>query len=123
MFTFEWLGRPSESGIQPVLHRSVTSSRNLQAVIAHAKNELQKSQLQNVGGLKRLAGFCASQAGIFGNFRNFWRCCVDFGRSFSVACPRLTELNCQRSVQATSRISCSAVNARMPNMRWQKTLA
>ncbi len=54
------------------------------------------SQLQNVGGLKRLAGFCASQAGIFGNFRNFWRCCVDFGRSFSVACPRLTELNCQR---------------------------
>jgi hypothetical protein len=29
------------------------------------------SQLQNVGGLKRLAGFCASQAGIFGNFRNF----------------------------------------------------
>jgi hypothetical protein len=54
------------------------------------------SQLQNVGGLKRLAGFCASQAGIFGNFRIFWRCCVDFGRSFSVACPRLTELNCQR---------------------------
>jgi hypothetical protein len=48
------------------------------------------------GGLKRLAGFCASQAGNFGNFRNFWRCCVDFGRSFSVACPRLTELNCQR---------------------------
>lgn len=81
------------------------------------------SQLQNVGGLKRLAGFCASQAGIFGNFRNFWRCCVDFGRSFSVAYPRSTELNCQRSVQATSRISCSAVNARMPNMRWQKTLA
>jgi hypothetical protein len=81
------------------------------------------SQLQNVGGLKRLAGFCASQAGIFGNFRNFWRCCVDFGRSFSVACPRLTELNWQRSVQATSRNSCSAVNARMPNMRWQKTLA
>jgi hypothetical protein len=54
------------------------------------------SQLQNVGGLKRLAGFCASQAGIFGNFRNFWRCGVDFGRSFSVACPRSTELNCQR---------------------------
>ena len=32
MFTFEWLGLPSESGIQRVLHRSVTSSRNLQAV-------------------------------------------------------------------------------------------
>jgi hypothetical protein len=93
------------------------------AISAKGEKFMKLSQLQNVGGLKRLAGFCASQAGIFGNFRNFWRCGVDFGRSFSVACPRSTELNCQRSVQATSRISCSAVNARMPNIRWQKTLA
>ena len=49
MFTFEWLGRPSESGIQPVLHRSVTSSRNLQAVIARAKNELQKKEIFTTG--------------------------------------------------------------------------
>jgi hypothetical protein len=33
--------------------------------------------LQNVGGLKRLAGFCASQAGIFGNF-------VFFGAAASI---------------------------------------
>ena len=33
------------------------------------------------------------------------------------------EANCRSAVQATSRISCSMVNARMPNMRWQKTLA
>jgi hypothetical protein len=45
MFTLEWLGLPSESGIQPVLHRSVTSSRNLHAVIAHAKDELQKKEI------------------------------------------------------------------------------
>ena len=33
------------------------------------------------------------------------------------------EANGRSGVQATSRISCSAVKARMPNMRWQKTLA
>ena len=49
MFTYEWLGLPSESGIQPVLHRSVTSSRNLQAVIAHAKTELQKKEIFETG--------------------------------------------------------------------------
>ena len=49
MFTYEWLGLPSESGIQPVLHRSVTSSRNLQAVIAHAKTELQKKEIFATG--------------------------------------------------------------------------
>ena len=49
MFTYEWLGLPSESGIQPVLHRSVTSSRNLQAVIAHAKTEVQKKEIFATG--------------------------------------------------------------------------
>ena len=49
MFTLEWLGLPSESGIQPVLHHSVTSSRNLQAVIAHAKTELQKKEIFATG--------------------------------------------------------------------------
>ena len=49
MFTLEWLGLPSESGIQRVLHRSVTSSRNLQTVIAHAKTELQKKEIFATG--------------------------------------------------------------------------
>jgi hypothetical protein len=40
MFTYEWLGMPSESGIPPVLDRSVTSSSNLKAAIDHAKSVL-----------------------------------------------------------------------------------
>jgi len=48
MFTLEWLGLPSESGIQPVLQRSATSS-HLQAVIARAKNELQKKEIFATG--------------------------------------------------------------------------
>ena len=49
MFTYEWLGLPSESGIQPVLHRSVTSSRNLQEVITRAKTELQNKEIFATG--------------------------------------------------------------------------
>ena len=49
MFTFEWLGLPSQSGIQPVLRRSVTSSCNLKAVITHVKNELQKKEIFATG--------------------------------------------------------------------------
>ncbi len=44
MFTYEWLGMPSESGIQPVLHRSMISSNNVKAVITHAKTELKKKE-------------------------------------------------------------------------------
>jgi hypothetical protein len=40
MFTYEWLGMPSESGIRPVFYRSVTWSRSPTAAIAHAKNLL-----------------------------------------------------------------------------------
>jgi len=42
MFTYEWLGMPTESGIPRVLGRSMTSEANLNAAIAHAK-ELLKS--------------------------------------------------------------------------------
>ncbi len=44
MFTYEWLGMPSESGIQPVLHRSMISSNDLEAVIARAESELMKKE-------------------------------------------------------------------------------
>jgi hypothetical protein len=43
VFTFEWLGRPSESGIPKILNRSMTSQTSPKAAIAHAK-ELLKSQ-------------------------------------------------------------------------------
>ena len=42
MFTYEWLGVPSESGIPPVLDRSVTSSASLEAAITHARAQLKK---------------------------------------------------------------------------------
>jgi hypothetical protein len=45
MFTYEWLGRASESGIPPVLRRSMLSSNNLKAAIAHAKTELKKKEV------------------------------------------------------------------------------
>jgi hypothetical protein len=44
MFTYEWLGRPSESGVPPVLRRSTLSSDSLKAAIAHAKIELRKKE-------------------------------------------------------------------------------
>jgi hypothetical protein len=44
MFTYEWLGRPSASGIPPVLRRSMLSSNSLNAAVAHAKTELKKKE-------------------------------------------------------------------------------
>ena len=44
MFTHEWLGRPSESGIPAVLRRSMLSSNSLKAAITHAKTELKKKE-------------------------------------------------------------------------------
>jgi hypothetical protein len=44
MFTYEWLGMPTESGIPRVLGRSMTSEANLTAAIARAK-ELLKSPI------------------------------------------------------------------------------
>jgi hypothetical protein len=44
MFTYEWLGRPSESGVPPVLRRSILSSDSLKAAITHAKIELRKKE-------------------------------------------------------------------------------
>jgi hypothetical protein len=40
MFTYEWLGMPSESGIPRVLDRSMTAATDLEAAIAHAKSVL-----------------------------------------------------------------------------------
>jgi hypothetical protein len=45
MFTYEWLGLPSESGIQPVLRRSTLSSNDLKAAIDHARTELKKKEV------------------------------------------------------------------------------
>ncbi len=45
MFTYEWLGMPSESGIQPVLRRSALSSNSLKTAIAHARTELSKKEI------------------------------------------------------------------------------
>ena len=45
MFTYEWLGMPSESGIQPVLHRSMILSNDLKAVITRAEGQLKKETL------------------------------------------------------------------------------
>ena len=45
MFTYEWLGMPSESGIRPVLHRSMISSNDLKAVITRAETELKKKEI------------------------------------------------------------------------------
>jgi hypothetical protein len=49
MFTYEWLGRPSESGIPPVLRRSMLSSDSLKAAITHAKVELKKKEAVAAG--------------------------------------------------------------------------
>jgi len=45
MFTYEWLGRPSERGIPRVVDRSVTSSTSLKAAIADAKSVLRKENV------------------------------------------------------------------------------
>jgi len=37
MFTYEWLGMPSESGLSRVIDRSVTSATSQEKAIAHAK--------------------------------------------------------------------------------------
>ena len=37
MFTYEWLGMPSESGLSRVIDRSVTSATSPKKAIAHAK--------------------------------------------------------------------------------------
>ena len=37
MFTYEWLGMPSESGLSHVIDRSLTSMTSQQKAIAHAK--------------------------------------------------------------------------------------
>lgn len=49
MFTCEWLGMPSESGIQPVLDRSVISSPSLKAAIADARSELKTKAIFPAG--------------------------------------------------------------------------
>jgi hypothetical protein len=40
MFTYEWLGMPSECGVSRVLDRSITSQTNPNTAIAHAKTLL-----------------------------------------------------------------------------------
>jgi hypothetical protein len=52
MFTYEWLARPSESGVPRVLDRSVTSTSNLQAAIADAKSVLRKENIYPTGKTK-----------------------------------------------------------------------
>jgi hypothetical protein len=37
MFTYEWLGMPSESGLSPVIDRSVMTITSQEKAIAHAK--------------------------------------------------------------------------------------
>jgi hypothetical protein len=44
MFTYEWLGMPSECGVSRVLDRSMSSHINPNSAIAHAKTVL-KSQI------------------------------------------------------------------------------
>jgi hypothetical protein len=43
MFTYEWLGMPSECGLSRVIDRSITSATNPQKAIAHAKALLRGS--------------------------------------------------------------------------------
>ncbi len=40
MFTYEWLGLPTESGIRKVIDRSVLSTADPKTAIAHAKDLL-----------------------------------------------------------------------------------
>ncbi len=40
MFTYEWLGMPSESGTSRVIDRSMTSMTDTKAAVAHAKHLL-----------------------------------------------------------------------------------
>jgi hypothetical protein len=49
VFTYEWLGVPSESGVRPVLDRSFTSSTSLKAAIAHAKSSLKEKTIFPAG--------------------------------------------------------------------------
>jgi hypothetical protein len=49
MFTYEWLGMPSPSGILPVLDRSVTASTSLKAAITDAKSQLKKKAIFPAG--------------------------------------------------------------------------
>ena|SRR5271165_3276135 len=49
MFTYEWLGAPTESGIPRVLNRSISTSSNLKEAIAHAKTELKKKEFLRAG--------------------------------------------------------------------------
>jgi hypothetical protein len=46
MFTYEWLGMPTESGIPPVLRRSFLQSMDsLDAAVAYASAELKKKEV------------------------------------------------------------------------------
>jgi hypothetical protein len=46
MFTYEWLGTPTESGIRPVLQRrSLQSTNSLKAAVAYAQTELKKKEV------------------------------------------------------------------------------
>ena len=46
MFTYEWLGMPTESGIRPILQRrSLQSAENLKAAVAYAQTELKKKEV------------------------------------------------------------------------------
>jgi hypothetical protein len=42
MFTYQWLGRSTESGVPPILDQSTISSKSLETAIAHAKHQLKK---------------------------------------------------------------------------------
>ncbi len=52
MFTYEWLGMPSESGVPPVLERSLIPSTSIRAAITHAKSELKKKVIFPSSGQK-----------------------------------------------------------------------
>jgi hypothetical protein len=59
MFTYEWLGIPTESGIPPVLRRfSLQSMDSLDAAVAYANAELKKKEVfasgQQTNGIRIL---------------------------------------------------------------------
>ncbi len=49
MYTYEWLGVPSQSGIRPILDRSVNCSPDLKSAISHAKSVLKEKTPFPVG--------------------------------------------------------------------------
>ena len=49
MFTYEWLGLPTESGIQPVLDRSATLTNSLTTAVDQAKMQLNRKSIFRAG--------------------------------------------------------------------------